>query len=193
MILKIILPDAQPRTRPLQIMRNKVQNKQYVNWHEVVRDFELICSNAMRYNQKRSRIHKVALVLLRGGKRLMKEMELEGRRAISVLHPAGPASLQPDDSMALPSSLLRSGEQGGWGLGAHMSCRLGWQGTLVVHQHQIFYVPLHCATSHIPLAHALHLLSWSGRRREHWRRASLRQPRAACAERLRCPRHRHHQ
>lgn len=41
-----------------QIMRGKIRGRQYVNWHELVRDFELICSNAMRYNQKRSRVHK---------------------------------------------------------------------------------------------------------------------------------------
>jgi hypothetical protein len=40
-------------------MLGKIQARQYVNWNEVVRDFELICSNAMKYNQKRSRIHKL--------------------------------------------------------------------------------------------------------------------------------------
>ena len=43
----------------LQVMLAKVQERRYVNWNEVVRDFELICSNAMKYNQKRSRIHKL--------------------------------------------------------------------------------------------------------------------------------------
>ena len=40
-------------------MLGKIRGRQYVNWNEVVRDFELICSNAMKYNQKRSRIHKL--------------------------------------------------------------------------------------------------------------------------------------
>lgn len=39
-------------------MRGKIRGRQYVNWNELVRDFELICSNAMKYNQKRSRVHK---------------------------------------------------------------------------------------------------------------------------------------
>lgn len=99
-------------------MRTKVQNKQYVNWTELVRDFDLICSNAMRYNQKRSRVHKQALVMLRAGKKQLAEMELEGRRAIAVLHPssigaAGHGALAHQDSLAmgaLPSSLLRTGE-----------------------------------------------------------------------------------
>lgn len=39
-------------------MRGKIRSRRYVNWNELVRDFELICSNAMKYNQKRSRVHK---------------------------------------------------------------------------------------------------------------------------------------
>ena len=39
-------------------MRSKIRSRQYVNWQEIVRDFELICNNAMKYNQKRSRVHK---------------------------------------------------------------------------------------------------------------------------------------
>jgi hypothetical protein len=41
-----------------QVMRGKIRARQYVNWNELVRDFELICSNAMKYNQRRSRVHK---------------------------------------------------------------------------------------------------------------------------------------
>jgi hypothetical protein len=43
-------------------MRGKIRGHQYVNWQEVVRDFELICSNAMKYNQRRSRVHKQVLL-----------------------------------------------------------------------------------------------------------------------------------
>ena len=42
----------------LQVMRGKIRGRQYVNWQELVRDFELICNNAMKYNQKRSRVYK---------------------------------------------------------------------------------------------------------------------------------------
>lgn len=37
----------------VQVMREKVRGRAYVNWQEVVRDFELICANAMKYNQRR--------------------------------------------------------------------------------------------------------------------------------------------
>ena len=39
-------------------MRGKIRGRQYAGWQELVRDFELICSNAMKYNQRRSRVHK---------------------------------------------------------------------------------------------------------------------------------------
>lgn len=68
-------------------MKEKVHNRKYVYWSELVRDFELICSNAMKYNQKRSRIHQRALVILRHGKKLLSENELVGRRALAVLNP----------------------------------------------------------------------------------------------------------
>lgn len=42
----------------IQAMRAKVAAHAYTSWGDFVRDFELLCSNAMRYNQKRSRIHK---------------------------------------------------------------------------------------------------------------------------------------
>jgi hypothetical protein len=62
--------------------------------------------------------------MLRAGKKLLVEVEQEGRRAIAELQagqqqqqqqqewglPAAPA--EPQDSQALPSSLLRSGECG---------------------------------------------------------------------------------
>jgi hypothetical protein len=60
-----------------------------------------------------------ALILLRAGKKLLAEVEQEGRRAMAALVAAGaaaaaaPASVQltPADSQAVPSSLYRSGEQ----------------------------------------------------------------------------------
>ncbi|GAB4819742.1 hypothetical protein N2152v2_006788 [Parachlorella kessleri] len=119
-----------------QVMLGKIQARQYVNWNEIVRDFELICSNAMKYNQKRSRIHKLALVMLRAGKKLLVELEPEGRRAVADLHAAAgqqqqqqgaelgglpAAAAEPQDSQAVPSSLLRSGESGRGGGGMVMA------------------------------------------------------------------------
>ncbi|RMZ55397.1 hypothetical protein APUTEX25_003521, partial [Auxenochlorella protothecoides] len=57
----------------IQAMRAKVAAHAYTCWGDFVRDFELLCSNAMRYNQKRSRIHKQALIMLRAGKKLLME------------------------------------------------------------------------------------------------------------------------
>jgi hypothetical protein len=39
-------------------MRGKVRGRQYATWQELVRDFELIVSNAFKFNPKRSRVHK---------------------------------------------------------------------------------------------------------------------------------------
>ena len=111
-------PRVPPPLLLLQVMRGKIRGRVYVNWQELVRDFELICTNAMKYNQKRSRVHKQGLVMLRAGKKLLAEMEVEGRRAMAAMVAAGiaaaaaPASLQMTaaDSQALPSSLYRSGE-----------------------------------------------------------------------------------
>ncbi len=76
-----------------------------------------------------------ALIMLRAGKKLLVEVEQEGRRAIAELQsgqqqqewglPAAPA--EPQDSQALPSSLLRSGECGDtamFGCSSWRSCKV---------------------------------------------------------------------
>lgn len=131
----------------ISVMRGKAAGGAYAAWPDFVRDFELLCSNAMRYNQKRSRIHKQvrrskggkggvaclrggmcrrsaesrssargrrqrqrvgsprqqgprailrdtrcasqALIMLRAGKKLLVESELEGRKAIAAIAAAG--------------------------------------------------------------------------------------------------------
>ena len=45
-------------------MRGKVRGRQYATWQELVRDFELIVSNAFKFNPKRSRVHKAVRALL---------------------------------------------------------------------------------------------------------------------------------
>ena len=66
-------------------MRTKIHNLQYASWQEIVRDFELIFNNAMLYNQKRSRVHKQALVILRAGMKQLLDCEIDGRRALEEL------------------------------------------------------------------------------------------------------------
>ena len=67
------------------MIRTKIGGLRYVSWQELVRDFELIFNNAMLYNQKRSRVHKQALVLLRAGMKLLLDSETEGRSALETL------------------------------------------------------------------------------------------------------------
>ena len=47
-------------------------------------DFELICNNAMTYNQKRSRVHKSAAIMLRAGMKQLQAAELPGRKVWSL-------------------------------------------------------------------------------------------------------------
>ncbi|KAI7842908.1 hypothetical protein COHA_003419 [Chlorella ohadii] len=101
--------------RPMcfEFMRGKVRGRQYATWQELVRDFELIVSNAFKFNPKRSRVHKAALVLQRGGRKILAEAEPDGRRWVAALAAsvtAGPGSLHltHGDSQAVPSGLARA-------------------------------------------------------------------------------------
>ena len=58
----------------------QVHGREYRTWRGFVEDFELICNNAMIYNQKRSRVHKSALSVLRAGKKWLQAAELAGRK-----------------------------------------------------------------------------------------------------------------
>ena len=59
----------------------------YDSWAAFVADFELMCSNAMVYNQKRSRVHKTAVTMLRQGKKQLQVIDAEGQKAILALNP----------------------------------------------------------------------------------------------------------
>eukprot|EP00873_Tetraselmis_striata_P020916 jgi/Tetstr1/441180/TSEL_029438.t1 len=80
--------------RPMcfQAMRARLGRREYRTWRSFVEDFELICSNATTYNQRRSKIHKAAATMLRAGKKLLQSAELEGRKAVALLHPDGPVA-----------------------------------------------------------------------------------------------------
>lgn len=86
--------------RPMcfQVMRQKVRQREYRTWHSFVEDFELIANNAMTYNQKRSRVHKAAITMLRAGKKHLQALELQGRKGISLLHPGGPQAAAADEA-----------------------------------------------------------------------------------------------
>lgn len=57
-------------TRPMSFssMREKVRNREYRTWGAFNCDFELICANAVVYNQQKSKVHKAAKTMLRQGK-----------------------------------------------------------------------------------------------------------------------------
>lgn len=86
--------------RPMcfQVMRQKVRQRAYRTWQGFVEDFELIANNAMTYNQKRSRVHKAAITMLRAGKKHLQNLELQGRKGISLLHPGGPQAAAADEA-----------------------------------------------------------------------------------------------
>lgn len=66
----------------------QVLQHQYSTWADFVDDFKLMCNNAMVYNQKRSRVHKTAVTMLRAGIKQLQQMEVEGCKAINCPLPA---------------------------------------------------------------------------------------------------------
>ena len=58
-----------------QTMREKVLARKYRSWRAFMADFDVIFSNAMTYNQKKSRVHHAAEVLVRAGNKLLQAAE----------------------------------------------------------------------------------------------------------------------
>ena len=81
-------------------MRQKLRALEYRTFTAFVDDFELVGSNAMRYNQKRSRVHRSAVNLLRHGKKHLNTVQLEATRAIHMLHPDGPIVAAQEEAAA---------------------------------------------------------------------------------------------
>lgn len=88
--------------RPMSLlrMRQKLRALEYRTFTAFVDDFELIANNAMRYNQKRSRVHRSAVNLLRHGKKHLNTVQLEATRAIHMLHPEGPIVAAQEEAAA---------------------------------------------------------------------------------------------
>jgi hypothetical protein len=94
----------------------QLKDRKYRYWRALVEDFELMCSNAMTYNQKRSRVHKSAILILRAGKKQLQQAEADGRKAIMALHPDGMEAAEEDDTqhpIAHPQSRRGGGHGGG--------------------------------------------------------------------------------
>jgi len=81
-----------------QRMRHKLRALEYRTFAAFVEDFELVGNNAMRYNQKRSRVHRSAVNLLRHGKKHLNTVQLEATRAIHMLHPEGPVAAAQEEA-----------------------------------------------------------------------------------------------
>lgn len=86
--------------RPMSFlrMRQKLRALEYRTFTAFVDDFELVGNNAMRYNQKRSRVHRSAVNLLRHGKKHLNTVQLEATRAIHMLHPDGPVAAAQEEA-----------------------------------------------------------------------------------------------
>ena len=86
--------------RPMSFlrMRQKLRALEYRTFTAFVEDFELVGNNAMRYNQKRSRVHRSAVNLLRHGKKHLNTVQLEATRAIHMLHPDGPVAAAQEEA-----------------------------------------------------------------------------------------------
>ena len=89
----------------IHFMHEQVREQEYRTWRGYVADFELICSNAMTYNQKRSRVHKSAVTMLRVGKKQLQASELTGRKVDALAAVAScnssPRGLGPSACVAL--------------------------------------------------------------------------------------------
>ena len=83
----------------------QVAQQQYKTWVAFVDDFKLMCNNAMVYNQKRSRVHKTAVTMLRAGIKQLQQMELEGCKAINCPLPL-PDGPQLATALQHPSAML---------------------------------------------------------------------------------------
>lgn len=85
----------------LRVMHQKLDAREYRTWRSFIDDFVLICTNALTYNQKRSRVHRAALQLMRQGKKLLSDHELVARRALTMVHPDGPAQATLEEQQDL--------------------------------------------------------------------------------------------
>mmetsp|Transcript_2334 Transcript_2334/g.5224 ORF Transcript_2334/g.5224 Transcript_2334/m.5224 type:complete len:995 (+) Transcript_2334:165-3149(+) len=72
-----------------QEMHRRLESSQYGSWKAFRDDFELICNNARKYNGPKTKVNKAAAALQRFGTKLLKQHELDIRKAFSLLLPNG--------------------------------------------------------------------------------------------------------
>ena len=61
-------------------MRDRLRRRQYRTWGDLLADFELICENALAYNNKRSRVHRAAVTLQHAGQILLQVRRCSNQR-----------------------------------------------------------------------------------------------------------------
>jgi len=72
----------------------------YRRWKDLDDDVGVICANAQRFNPRRTRVHRAAAAYARAMRRALQASEVEGRRAVVLLHPGGPAAAAADEDEA---------------------------------------------------------------------------------------------
>ena len=90
-------------------LKGKVHARAYTTWRAFEGDLERICTNALTYNQKRSKVHKAASSLQRSLRKLCRDGELEGRRAVLLLHPEDPGDVGARDVRTLDDAAAEAG------------------------------------------------------------------------------------
>lgn len=80
------------------MMREKIDARQYRTWGAFLSDFRLMLRNAFYFNDKKSYVYRVALLLNKEGNERLKEVDVEGRQAIYLMHPGGPAAAAEDEA-----------------------------------------------------------------------------------------------
>lgn len=79
-------------------MRAKIEARQYRTWGAFLADFQLMLKNAFFFNDKKSVVYRIALQLNKEGNERLKEVDVEGRQAIYLAHPGGPAAAAEDEA-----------------------------------------------------------------------------------------------
>ena len=75
-------------------MKNRLASGAYTSLRQMREDFELICSNARTFNKNTTKVYKAALNLHQKGSKILKQHELEARKAFTTQ--AAPASTGGD-------------------------------------------------------------------------------------------------
>ena len=78
----------------------QLRKREYRTIYQIQSDVELLCHNAMIFNQKISKVYKNAQALLKGAK---KQFAIERpllHEAMLALHPDGPEAAKKDDAEA---------------------------------------------------------------------------------------------